>query len=176
MCDPLTAMVGLGVAGVSLWGQSEAADAQQAASDANIASARRNAALALQKGAATAYALGIKGRKVQGTAMASYGASGLSMGGSPAEAMLMGQRDLELDQLNTLLASGNQADSYNRSAELIGMEADAAQTASMFKMAGTIFGVGQQIAGAWNPGMSGLGVGFDPGLNSPGGDLANTFY
>lgn len=156
--------------GVSLWGQSEAADAQQEAADANAASARRNAALALKKGAATAYALGIKGRKVQGTARASYGASGLSMGGSPAEAMLMGQRNLELDQLNTLMAAGDQSGAFSRSAELTGMAADAAQTASMFNMAGSIFGAGQKIAGGWTPGMS------DPGLNSPGGNLTNTFY
>ena len=94
----------------------------------NAAIAERNAGIARDQANADAEAQGRFARQKIGAARAAYGASGVTLEGSPIDVLAMSASNAELDRLNILHAGEIKAMGYRDTAQLDRMKGEAAQS------------------------------------------------
>lgn len=128
--------------------QANASKYQQnvATMNANASQEQAQAAALLQKK---------KTQQMLGATRAAYGASGLTMEGSPLDVLASSASDAELDRQNILYQGHVRAAGYTSDAQLSGMEASSAKTNSYFSASGKLLSAG---AGAYGK-SSGAGLG-----------------
>jgi hypothetical protein len=107
------------------------------AANYNADVARRNAALSLEQAALDAKAQQRQAKKIIGGMRASYGASGVSGGGSVDDVIASSATAAELDRQNILYQGELKAMGYESEAVLDEMAADQAITGSYFQAAST---------------------------------------
>lgn len=105
----------------------------------NAKVARQNAVIARQQGVAAVEAQQRQAARAIGSAMASYGASGVQMDvGSPVDVLVDSARMAELDKLTTRYNYELKARGYEADSKLNLMEGRAARTSSLFGALGSI--------------------------------------
>ena len=132
-------LIGLSVAGsaISAIGQLKQGDAAKQAGDMNAANARQNAVDATEQARLQEENQRVEAKKILGSARANYGASGVTMEGSPLDVLESSARNAELDALTIRYGGKIKAAAYNRSAAGYQMEGEAAQSSSRLGAAGT---------------------------------------
>ena len=128
---------------------------QQAADAAryNAAVAQNNATAARQQAAANAEAQARRARQQIGSMRAAYGASGVSLEGSPLDVIEASAAAAEMDRQNILYSGELRAGGYESTAGLELMRGDNARTGSYFS-AGSALLKGMGSAGAFKTGTA----------------------
>jgi hypothetical protein len=113
--------------------------AKSSAAKYNARVAAQNAEIARQQGIAAVEAQQRQAARAIGSAMAAYGASGVSMdSGSPIDVLVDSARMAELDKLTTRYNYELKARGYEADSKLNLMEGRAARTSSLFGALGSI--------------------------------------
>lgn len=120
----------------------------RAAGDYNAAVARNNAIASRQQAEANAAAQQRKARMQMGAMAAAYGASGVTLEGSPMDVLEQSAAMAELDRQNILYSGELKAGGYEATAGLELMRGRAAQTGSYFT-AGSALLTGAARSGAF---------------------------
>lgn len=144
---PYLMMAAAAMTAVSAISQAQSA---KATGEYNAAVATRNAGVARAQAAADAEAQQRHARRVIGAARAGYGASGLSVEGSPLEVLEMSAANAELDRQNILYRGELRAMGYESDAALETARSDAADRAGYIQ-AGSALLMGAGRAGASRP-------------------------
>lgn len=129
--------------------------AQSDAANYSAGVARNNAVAAQQQAQQAAEMQKKKSQQMLGATRAAYGASGLTMEGSPLDILASSASDAELDRQNILYQGHVRAAGYENDATMSKMAGDNAMTQSYFSAAGTLLSGGAKVYGR-SPG-SGLG-------------------
>jgi hypothetical protein len=116
----------------------QAGRAAKKQSEFNAAVADRNAGLARDQAAADADAQRRHSQRVLGGIRAGYGASGITMEGSPLDVLEFSAANAELDRQNILYKGELRAMGYDDTAMLDRMRGDAAQSAGYEKAGSAI--------------------------------------
>lgn len=119
------------------------------AAEYNAAVARNNAIASRQQATVAAEAQARKSRAQLGSMRAAYGASGVSMEGSPLDVLESSAAMAELDRQNILYSGELKAGGYESTAGLELMRGDAAETGSYFS-AGSALLSGASRMGAFS--------------------------
>lgn len=148
------------------YGQYQAGEAENRAAQLNAQVAGQNAALAIQQAAQDERALRVQGRKFLGDMRASYGASGVTMEGSPLEVMKESAAAIELDALNIKYEGETRALGFRNDARLERYRGEYAAAAGRLGAAATLLqtsgNVGSKMSskpkttsdGEWDSGMA----------------------
>lgn len=114
------------------------------AADYNAAVARNNALAARQQASANAEAQGRESRRRLGAMRAAYGASGVTMEGSPLDVIEQSAMEAELDRQNILYSGELKASGYEGTSELEEAKGSSAMTGSLFSAGSSLLtGYGQ---------------------------------
>jgi len=135
------ALLGMKVVGGLMGGESKAAAAKY-----NARVAAQNAEIARQQGVAAVEAQQRQLARSMGSAMASYGASGVQMDvGSPVDVLVDAARMGELDKLTTQYNYELKARGYDAQSRQALQEAKSARTSALFDAFGAVasFGYGE---------------------------------
>lgn len=124
--DPFTAMM-IGSMVFNQLGIMQQGQAAAAAARFNAAINRKNAKLALAKGADDERRFRVMARKVIGTARASYSASGVTTAGSPQDVLEESAAVAEMDALTIRHNAEIKAQGFKDAARLNEMQAEAAE-------------------------------------------------
>jgi hypothetical protein len=133
---------------VSVVGALSQGQQAKSAADYNAAVANNNAIAARQQADANAAAQQRKARLQIGSMRAGYGASGVSLEGSPLDVLEQSASMAELDRQNILYGGALKAQGYEATAGLELMRGDAAVTGSYFN-AGSALLMGAAKTGAF---------------------------
>jgi hypothetical protein len=116
------------------------AQGQQAKSahNYNAQIAERNAVAARQQASADAAAQQRHARQVLGAARANYGASGVTLEGSPLDVLEMSAANAELDRQNILYKGSLRAMGYESDADMERMQGRSAQAAGYTRAASSV--------------------------------------
>lgn len=118
---------------MSFWGKLIEGENKAIAYEYNAKVARQNAEIARQQGVAAVEAQQRQAARVMGSAMASYGASGVQMDvGSPVDVLVDSARMAELDKLTTQYNYALKAVGYEANAKLDLLGAKSARTSAFF--------------------------------------------
>lgn len=128
--DPVTiAGIVLGTA-AKIHGTRETARAEEEAARYNAAVARQNAILATQQAAEEERVSRVQGRKAVGQVRANYGASGVTLEGSPQDVIEESAANAELDALTIRHRGVLRAMGFSREADLADFRAKNARRAA----------------------------------------------
>lgn len=119
------------------------------AADYNTAWDLGNAKLSLQEAAEDERRIRVQNKKELGSIRANYGASGITMEGSPLDVMRESAAAAELDALTVRHQGDVKAWAYENQARLDKFEGYASSSMLPGRIAGSIFGAGSQVAGSY---------------------------
>jgi hypothetical protein len=142
------ALIGL-VAGSAVTGVVNASnenDLKNQASQYNEALDLANAKLSLQEAAEDERRLRVQNKKDIGQMRANYGASGVTIEGSPLDVLREGASIAELDALTVRHQGDVKAWAYENNARLDRFEGYASSSMLPGRIAGSLFGAGTQLA------------------------------
>lgn len=131
------------------------------ASNYNRAINERNATVATQQAAADEARQRRENLLRAGNLRAGYGASGVTVDGSPLDVLEMAATNGELDAQSIRYKGNLRAMGYNDTATLDGMAADNAKTSSYYKASSELLAGGAKAYGSFN-GLSRKGSSFGP--------------
>ena len=135
---------------ISVVGALSQGQASADASNYNRAINQRNATIATQQAAADEARQRRENLLRAGNLRAGYGASGVTVDGSPLDVLEMAATNGELDAQNIRYKGMIRATGYNDTATLDGMAADNAKTASYFKASSELLAGGARAYGEYN--------------------------
>lgn len=160
--DPISAGLALFSFGLNAFGSYKQGQANQQAADYNANINMYNAALARQQGQIAADAQARDAKRIMGSMVANYGASGVQVDqGSPVDVLADSARMAALDNLTIRYNAEMQAQSYEQQAQLAKMGGQAASTA------GTL--------GVLNAGVNALGFYNRYGTSSTSSTFSNNY-
>lgn len=133
---------------ISAFGAYLSGQAEERAQRMNAEIARDNADQAILKAQDDARRLRLNGAKVLGDMRAAYGASGVTMEGSPLEVMKQSAANVELDALNALYMGEEKARAFRNEARMSEYRGDFASTAGKFGAASSLLSSAAQMAKA----------------------------
>lgn len=131
----------MGAAGAIQQGQAESVAAEM-----NAQQAERNATMALARSAEQERRARIEGTKVLGDMRAGYGASGVTLEGSPLDVLQESAQTAELDALNIRYEGQAQAVGFRNEAKLERMRGASAKTRGYFSAASSLLSAGGAAA------------------------------
>ena len=133
----------MGIGGFfSAYGQLIQGEAERDASYLNARQAEQNAVISLEQSAEEERRLRVQGQKVLGDMRASYGASGVTMEGSPMEVLKASAGAIELDALNIRTQGQNRYNAFRQEARMSRMRGEAVMRASQFGAAASALDAG----------------------------------
>ena len=134
----------IGGALISAVGAMSAAKAQSQAATYNATIASQNATVAMDQAAANVAIQQKQAKQAEGSLIASYGASGVTMEGSPTDVLRMSVENAALDEENIKYAGRLKATGYANQAELDRMGATTAlQQGRLTAASSLLTGAGQ---------------------------------
>lgn len=133
------ALIG-GATAVTAYGQYKSGRDQRKAARYNAEIQRQNAREAEKKAAHDALNQESQNRRITGAQRAAYGASGITMAGTPLDLMSDTVTQGELDRLSILHGGSVEAANYRAQARLSIMRGKAAASAGKIRAAGTLLG------------------------------------
>lgn len=125
-----------------------------AAAQYNSQIQQRNASIAMNQAGADAEAQNRHARQVLGAARAGYGASGVTLEGSPLDVLEMSATNAELDRQNILYKGRVRAAGYQSAAGLSEFEGNQAQDASYIRASSVLLNGGSRIYSSSKAGSS----------------------
>lgn len=123
---------------MSVLGQLQQAQTARAVGRYNQQLSERNAAIARDQTAAEIIRQQRTARRVQGAARAAYGASGVTMEGSPLDVLEDNATQAELDTLTLRYRGELRAQGYEQAGDMARFEGDRAARAGWTRAAGTL--------------------------------------
>ncbi len=121
-------------------------DLQNQASAMNTRTSLDNARLALQESAEDERRLRIQNKQQLGDIRANYGASGVTLEGSPLDILQQSAANAELDALTVRHQGAVRAWAYQNEARVEQFQADASNKMLPGRIAQSLFGAGSQVA------------------------------
>lgn len=147
------ALIGIGGSVIGAINASDEQRLKNEATNFNTAMSLQQATLALQESAEDERRLRVQGKQQLGEMRANYGASGITMEGSPLEIMQQSAANLELDALTIRHQGEVKAWAYRNQAKLDAFDQYASQEMLPGRIAASIFGAGGQAAQSYSYSM-----------------------
>jgi hypothetical protein len=162
MC-PATITLALVAAGtaVSAIGAIQQGQSQASASKYNAAVAEQNAGAAKQQAEAAAMIQQEQAKKAMGSTVAAYGASGVSMEGTPLDVLANSASVAERDRQNIMYKGKLQAAGYQSQADLDRRSATNSLNQGYMKATGILLSGGAKVYGMMPSGNANAGYGQD---------------
>lgn len=148
---------------ISAIGQIREGEAANSAAQYNAQVAEQNAQTTLAQSAEEERRLRVMARKQIGDARANYGASGVSLEGSPLDVLEESAATAELDALTVRYGGQQKAQAYRNEAKLERFRGKNSKTSGYLSAAGTLFQAGGKAAASGAGGGSGGGGGSSGG-------------
>lgn len=133
---------------VQAYGQVQAGEAAQRAYEFNANQAEQNAAQAQLIAAQDERQTRILGRKALGSMRAAYGASGVTLEGSPMDVLAESAAQAELDALNIKFSGETKATNLRNQAKILRYQGGQAKSAGYLSASATLLNAGGDLAGS----------------------------